>query len=595
MKNDKNEQKILIVLGLIFVVWFGLLIAPYLEHGLLNVLKNLNKITQNPFSFSFGSYSLRGVFICLVFYMIGVGIYMSTRKNKRPQEEYGSAKWADPKEVNKIFANKDPYYNKLFTQNVRMGLDVRRYQKNLNTIVIGGSGAGKTRYYAKPNLMQCNSSFVVLDPKGEILRDTGHLLEKEGYVIRVIDLIDMTRSHCYNPFHYLQGDNDILKLITNLIRNTTPKGSQTNDPFWEKSETALLQALMLYLFHEAPEEEQNFSMVMEMIAAAEVKEDDEDYESPLDILFERLEMAKPGTLAYKQYRIFKQAAGKTAKSILVSVGVRLAVFNLDSLASLTSYDELELEKIGNRKTALFAIIPDDDSTFNFLIGMLYTQLFQMLYYQANAIHNGSLPVPVHFMMDEFANVALPDEFDKLLSTMRSKGISVSIILQNLSQLKALYKDSWESITGNCDELYYLGGNEQSTHKYISEALGKTTLDTNTYGKSTGHSGNYSTNYQQTGRELMTPDEVRLLDNKYGILIIKGVRPILDLKYDLLKHPRIKETTDGKAKPYRHGEIKYNIDNWYDIELSDNEYELLSNEEMEEYFKQEGEQTNEKTQ
>lgn len=595
MKNDKNEQKILIVLGLIFVVWFGLLIAPYLEYGLLNVLKNLNKITQNPFSFSFGSYSLRGVFICLVFYMIGVGIYMSTRKNKRPQEEYGSAKWADPKEVNKIFANKDPYYNKLFTQNVRMGLDVRRYQKNLNTIVIGGSGAGKTRYYAKPNLMQCNSSFVVLDPKGEILRDTGHLLEKEGYVIRVIDLIDMTRSHCYNPFHYLQGDNDILKLITNLIRNTTPKGSQTNDPFWEKSETALLQALMLYLFHEAPEEEQNFSMVMEMIAAAEVKEDDEDYESPLDILFERLEMAKPGTLAYKQYRIFKQAAGKTAKSILVSVGVRLAVFNLDSLASLTSYDELELEKIGNRKTALFAIIPDDDSTFNFLIGMLYTQLFQMLYYQANVIHNDSLPVPVHFMMDEFANVALPDEFDKLLSTMRSKGISVSIILQNLSQLKALYKDSWESITGNCDELYYLGGNEQSTHKYISEALGKATLDTNTYGKSTGHSGNYSTNYQQTGRDLMTPDEVRLLDNKYGILIIKGVRPILDLKYDLLKHPRIKETTDGKAKPYRHGEIKYNIDNWYDIELSDNEYELLSNEEMEEYFKQEGEQTNEKTQ
>lgn len=595
MKNDKNEQKILIVLGLIFVVWFGLLIAPYLEHGLLNVLKNLNKITQNPFSFSFGSYSLRGVFICLVFYMIGAGIYMSTRKNKRPQEEYGSAKWADPKAVNKIFANKDPYYNKLFTQNVRMGLDVRRYQKNLNTIVIGGSGAGKTRYYAKPNLMQCNSSFVVLDPKSEILRDTGHLLEKEGYVIRIIDLIDMTRSHCYNPFHYLQGDNDILKLITNLIRNTTPKGSQTNDPFWEKSETALLQALMLYLFHEAPEEEQNFSMVMEMIAAAEVKEDDEDYESPLDILFERLEMAKPGTLAYKQYRIFKQAAGKTAKSILVSVGVRLAVFNLDSLASLTSYDELELEKIGNRKTALFAIIPDDDSTFNFLIGMLYTQLFQMLYYQANVIHNGSLPVPAHFMMDEFANVALPDEFDKLLSTMRSKGISVSIILQNLSQLKALYKDSWESITGNCDELYYLGGNEQSTHKYISEALGKATLDTNTYGKSTGHSGNYSTNYQQTGRDLMTPDEVRLLDNKYGILIIKGVRPILDLKYDLLKHPRIKETTDGKAEPYRHGEIKYNIDNWYDIELSDNEYELLSNEEMEEYFKQEGEQTNEKTQ
>lgn len=594
MKNDKKEKVIFFITGFVLCVWFGLLIAPYLEHGLINVLINLNKLTKHPFSMEIGKHSLRGVFICLVFYLIGIGIYMSTRKNKRPQEEYGSAKWEEPNVVNKKYANKDPSYNKIFTQNVRMGLDVRRYQKNLNSIIIGGSGAGKTRYYAKPNLMQCNTSFVVLDPKGEILRDTGNLLEKEGYVIRVIDLINMDKSHCYNPFHYLQGDNDILKLITNLIRNTTPKGSQTNDPFWEKSETALLQALMLYLFHEAPKEEQNFTMVMEMIAAAEVKEDDEDYESPLDILFERLELAKPGTLAYKQYRIFKQAAGKTAKSILVSVGVRLAVFNLNSLASMTICDELELEKIGVRKTALFAIISDNDSTFNFLIGMLYTQLFQMLYYQANEIYDGSLPVPVHFMMDEFANVALPDEFDKLLSTMRSKGISVSIILQNLSQLKTLYKDSWESITGNCDELYYLGGNEQSTHKYISEALGKETIDTNTHGKSTGHSGNYSTNYQQTGRELMTPDEVRLLDNKYGILIIKGERPILDLKYDLLKHPRIKDTTDGGAKPYRHGEIKYNIDNWYDIELSDNEYELLSNEELEEYFKQqEGEETNEK--
>lgn len=414
------------------------------------------------------------------------------------------------------------------------------------------------------------------------------MLEKEGYEIRVIDLIDMTRSHCYNPFHYLQDDKDILKLITNLIRNTTPKGSQSNDPFWEKSETALLQALMLYLFHEAPEEEQNFTMVMEMIAATEVKEDDEEYESPLDVLFERLEMAKPGQLAYKQYRIFKQAAGKTAKSILVSVGVRLAAFNLETLASMTSCDELELEKLGERKTALFAIIPDNDSTFNFLIGMLYTQLFQMLYFQAEMVHGGHLPVPVHFMMDEFANVALPDEFDKLLSTMRSKGISVSIILQNLAQLKALYKDSWESIVGNCDELYYLGGNEQSTHKFISELLGKTTLDTNTYGKSSGRSGSYSTNYQQAGRELLTPDEVRLIDNKYGILFIRGEKPVFDLKYDILRHPRIKETVDGGIPPYPHGEIKYDIRDWYRIPVSSDEYELLSNEEMEDYLKKESE-------
>lgn len=393
----------------------------------------------------------------------------------------------------------------------------------------------------------------------------------------------MTKSHCYNPFHYIQDDKDVLKLITNLIRNTTPKGSQTNDPFWEKSETALLEALCLYLIHEAPEEEQNFTMVMEMISSAEVREDDDQYQSPLDELFERLEMRKPQSLAVKQYKIYKQAAGKTAKSILISVGVRLAAFNLDSIASITAIDELELEKMGERKTALFAVIPDNDSTFNFLIGMLYTQLFQMLYYQADIMHGGELPVPVHFMMDEFANVALPDEFDKLLSTMRSRQIFVSIIIQNLAQIKALYKDSWESIVGNCDELYYLGGNEQSTHKFMSEYLGKETLDTNTYGKSTGRSGNYSTNYQQTGRELLTADEVRLLDNDYALLFIRGERPIFDKKYDILKHPNIKYTKDGKAKPYQHGVVKHNFKNWQDIVLSDNEYELYSEEDMDEYF------------
>lgn len=395
----------------------------------------------------------------------------------------------------------------------------------------------------------------------------------------------MNRSHCYNPFRYIKDDKDVLKLITNLIRNTTPKGSQTNDPFWEKSETALLEALCLYLLHEAPEEEQNFTMVMEMIAAAEVKEDDEEYQSPLDELFERLEIRNPNSLALKQYKIYKQAAGKTAKSILISVGVRLSAFNLESIASLTATDELELDLVGERKTAIFAVIPDNDSTFNFLIGMLYTQLFQMLYYQADIVHGGALPVPVHFLMDEFANVALPDEFDKLLSTMRSRLIFVSIIIQNLAQIKGLYKDSWESIVGNCDTLYYLGGNEQSTHKFMSEYLGKETLDTNTYGKSSGRSGNYSTNYQQAGRELLTPDEVRLLDNDYGLLFIRGERPVFDKKYDILKHPRINETTDGNAKSYLHGKIKYSIDDWQNILLSDREYELLSDEDMDNYFKQ----------
>ena len=455
----------------------------------------------------------------------------------------------------------------------------------LNSIIIGGSGAGKTRFYGKPNLMQCNTSFVILDPKGELLRDTGYLLEKEGYIIKVVDLINMSKSHCYNPFEYIHDDKDVLKLITNLIRNTTPKGSQTNDPFWEKSETALLEALCLYLLHEAPKEEQNFSMVMEMITVADVREDDEDYQSPLDELFERLELRNPNSLALKQYKIYKQASGKTAKSILISVGVRLASFNLESIASLTVTDELELNLVGERKTAIFAVIPDNDSTFNFLIGMLYTQLFQMLYYQADIVHGGELPIPVHFLMDEFANVALPDEFDKLLSTMRSRQIFVSIIIQNLAQIKALYKDAWESIVGNCDELYYLGGNEQSTHKFMSEYLGKETLDTNTYGKSSGKSGNYSTNYQQAGRELLTPDEVRLLDNDYSLLFIRGERPIFDKKYDILKHPNVKYTRDGKAKPYEHGKTKYAIEDWQNILLTDEDYELYSDEDIEEYFEE----------
>lgn len=585
MRKDKQVELVFYFVGAVFIAWLSVLVAPCIHKGLFDAIIYLNEAMNGPFSFELCQDTLKCILISESIYSFSYLTYYYNRKNYRRNEEYGSAKWANNKAVNKKYTEKDYSSNKILSQNVRIGLDGRRHRRNLNTLVIGGSGAGKTRFFGKPNLMQCNTSFVVLDPKGEQLRDVGNLLEKEGYVIKVVDLINMNRSHCYNPFRYIKDDKDVLKLITNLIRNTTPKGSQTNDPFWEKSETALLEALCLYLLHEAPEEEQNFTMVMEMIAAAEVKEDDEEYQSPLDELFERLEIRNPNSLALKQYKIYKQAAGKTAKSILISVGVRLSAFNLESIASLTATDELELDLVGERKTAIFAVIPDNDSTFNFLIGMLYTQLFQMLYYQADIVHGGALPIPVHFLMDEFANVALPDEFDKLLSTMRSRLIFVSIIIQNLAQIKGLYKDSWESIVGNCDTLYYLGGNEQSTHKFMSEYLGKETLDTNTYGKSSGRSGNYSTNYQQAGRELLTPDEVRLLDNDYGLLFIRGERPVFDKKYDILKHPRINETTDGNAKPYLHGKIKYSIDDWQNILLSDREYELLSDEDMDNYFKQ----------
>lgn len=572
------------MLLLIPVIWLALLIAPYMNEGLFGAIANLNEALNNPFSITLCKNTFKTIFTFLLIYIFGLCIYFSTKRNYRRNEEYGSAKWGSTKQVNQKYASKDFLNDKLFTQNVRMMLDGKTTRRNLNTLVVGGSGAGKTRFYCMPNIMQCNTSFVCLDPKGELLNDLGELLKKEGYVIKVLDLIDMEKSHGYNPFKYIQNDNDILKLISNLIRNTTPKGTQQTDPFWEASEKALLEAMMLYLYHEAPEDEQNFAMIMEMFSAAEVKEDDDDYESPLDELFHRLKIRNPNSLAYKQYEIYKKAPGKTAMSILISMGVRLAPFNFDAMRNLTMFDELELDKLGDRKTALFAIIPDDDSSFNFVVGMLYTQLFQALYRRSSQLPNKTLPIPVHFVMDEFANVSLPDDFDKILATMRSRGIFVSIILQNLAQIKTLYKDSWESIVGNCDEFLYLGGNEQSTHKYVSELLGKETLDTNTYGKSSGMHGNYSTNFQQAGRELLTPDETRMLDNDYALLFIRGERPIYDLKFDILKHSNVKYTTIGNGKPFKHGQVVHSYENWQDIELTDNEYELLSEEDMDEYFK-----------
>lgn len=560
MRHDKfSKQNVLLYcLGTIPVVWLALRIAPFMKDGLLGLIQNFDAAMSRPFHIMLCEDSSKTVLVLLLCYGLAIGIYLSTQRNYRRREEHGSAQWGSPAQVSKKYADRIPAQNKILTQNVSVGLDGRRHRRNLNTLVCGGSGAGKTRFFAKPNLCQANSSYVVLDPKGELLRDTGNLLLAKGYDIKVLDLINMEKSHCYNPFVYLRSDNDIQRLVTNLFKNTTPKGSQSQDPFWDQAATMLLLALIFYLHYEAPPEEQNFPMVMEMIRAGEVREDDETYKSALDILFERLEMRNPEHIALKYYRSYHSGSGKTLKSIQITLISRLEKFNLESLASITQNDELELWSIGEKKTAVFAIIPDNDSSFSFLVGMLYTQLFQQLYYQADVIHGGRLPVHVHFLMDEFANVALPDEFDKLLSTMRSREISVSIIIQNLAQLKALFEKQWESIVGNCDEFLYLGGNEQSTHEYVSKLLGKETIDTNTYGQSKGRNGSYSTNWQLAGRELMTPDEVRMLDNRYALLFIRGERPVEDLKFDILKHSNIALTTDGGASPYRHGEDSISI-------------------------------------
>ena len=556
--------------------------------NIFEILDRLSQILRQPFSLHYTVYTGKCILILSFAYITGICIYYSQQKNYRRGVEHGSARWGDVQQICKRYADKEYTHNLLLTQNFRMSQEVYKHQRNLNVLVAGGSGAGKSRTYAVPNILQCSQaeskkgggcSIVVTDPKGELLRKTGGLLERMEYEVRVFDLINPDTSFCYNPFCYVHDDKDVLKLINNLIRNTTPKGSQASDPFWEKSETALLQALMLYLLHEAPPEEQNFPMIMEMLGSAQVKEEDEEYQSPLDILFERLEMRKPDSIAVKQYQIYKQAAGKTAKSILISVGVRLAAFNLKEIANLTCTDELDLASIGEKKVALFCCIPDADTSLNYLVGMIYSNLFQTLYYVADRKYGGRLPVPVHCIMDEWPNVALPDDFDKILATMRSRAISCSIIIQNMAQMKALFKDSWESLVGNCDEFLYLGGNEKEGHKYISELLGKETLDTNTYGQTKGRNGSYSTNYQQTGRELFTPDEIRLLDNRKAILFVRGERPMLDDKYNLKKHPNVKWTEDGGAPPYDYAKAPRSHDDLnIDIERLD-DYELLCEEDI----------------
>ena len=567
--------------GLPVIWWVAILLADAIQPGrnLFELMEVLTEKLNHPFQFHYTEYTIKSMLVCTLLYAAGIGIFYSSQKNYRRGEEHGSARWGDARQICKKYSQKPYSQNILLTQNFRISLDTHKHRRCLNILVVGGSGAGKSRGFALPNIMQCCCSMVITDPKAELLRKTGGLLEKKGYEVRVFDLINPDTSFCYNPFEYVHDDKDVLRLISNLIQNTTPKGSQSSDPFWEKSETALLQALMLYLLHEAPPEEQNFAMIMEMLGSAQVKEEDEDYESPLDILFDRLEMWDPDSIAVKQYHIYKQAAGKTAKSILISVGVRLAAFNLPQIAKLTNTDELDLSNMGERKVALFCCIPDADTSLNYLVGMIYSQLFQTLYYMADRVHGGALPVPVNCIMDEFPNVSLPNEFEKILATCRSRSIYCSIIIQNMSQLKALFKDSWESLVGNCDEFLYLGGNEKETHKYVSELLGKETIDTNTYGQTKGKSGSYSTNFQQSGRELLQPDEVRMLDNQNALLFIRGERPILDAKYDLMKHPNIRYTEDGGAGPFNYAKAPLAHDDFTFDETRYDDYELLLDEDI----------------
>ena len=597
MSAGRKETIIAGVTGIVPVTWLALKLAPYCEEGMFAAFARLDEILDKPFSITLCPGSLRMILILNLIYIMGIGIYISMQKNYRRGEEHGSARWGDASQVNRKYEAKPASENKLLTQNVRIGLDGRKHRRNLNVLVIGGSGAGKTRFYCKPNLMQANTSFVILDPKGEQVRAVGNLLREKGYEVKVLDLINMEKSHCYNPFVYLRDDNDVQRLVTNLFKSTTPKGAQSSEPFWDNAAQMLLLALIFYLKYEAPDDEQNFSMVMEMLRAGDVDEDN-NMPSPLDNLFYDLEKTDPNHIALKYYRSYHSGAAKTLKSIQITLAARLEKFNLESLSSLTITDELELNTLGEKKTAIFAIIPDNDTSFNFLVSILYTQLFQQLFEVADKKYGGSLPVHVHFLMDEFANVSLPDDFDKILSVMRSRGVSVSIILQNLAQLKALFEKQWESIVGNCDEFVYLGGNEQATHKYVSELLGKETIDTNTYGLSYGMRGNYTKNDQQTGRELLTPDEVRMLDNRYALLFIRGERPVKDFKFDIMKHPNVSLTEDGKGCPYIHGDTSgaaftIEITNQPfpedDAKAVETGYTLLSEEDVEKLFSDNSEQ------
>ena len=569
------------------VLWLAAIAAYAYEDGmnLFQWMGRFSQVLERPFAIGWTAHTPKFMLVSLIIYAFGIALYYSGRENRRPGEEYGSAKWGDPRALcRKYMDHQHKDANIILTQRVRLGMDGYITQRNMNILVIGGSGSGKTRYFCKPGLYSANCSYLVTDPKGELLKAAGGLLLSLGYEVRVFNLIDPEQSDCYNPFVYVREEKDVLSLIDNLIKNTTPRNASSNDPFWEKAEVALDSALMLYLIHEAPQDEQNFETMLYMMNFADVREEDEQYRSPLDMLFRALEEEQPAHVAVKQYKVFKQAAGKTAKSILVTAAVRLAAFNIPQYAAMTSMDEMDFGSLGERKRAIFCVIPVNDSSMNYLVGMLYTQCFQELYRRADLKYNGRLPVPVRVLQDEWANVAQPESYPKILATCRSYNIGLNIIVQNVQQIKALYEKEHESIIGNCDTLLFLGGgNEPASLEFIVKLLGRETLATRTRGLTKGRNGSSTTNYQQTGRDLMTVDEVRKLDTNKAILFIRGEDPVIDRKYNLKRHPNIKLTSDGKAKPYIHkpqGVPDYALPDLPYAFKSLNDYEFIDMEENE---------------
>ena len=562
--NRKNSILIpCLIIGELFTMY-----VSYVLNGVWNtngdivlILNKFNAAIKNPFGHYYNANTLRAVIYGSLIYGMAVLMYVTSRRNLMHGKEYGTARFADIRMVNKALADKDESKNRILSNNVRMSTDTSVTGLNNNMLVIGGSGAGKTFFIVKPNIMQMmlNNSFIATDPKGEIARATANMLKKNGYNVKVLNLIDMAKSDGYNPFRYIREENDVVKLVTNIISNTTPKETAPTDPFWEKSESMFLQALFYYVWLEMPPNRKNFQSVLELLSEAEV--DAKGNDSKLTKKMKQL--AKTSKLkqnhpAYKQYMKVIRGAGDTVRSIIISANSRLALLENPQILRILSKDDLHLEELGigvngdkHTRTALFCIIPDSDKSYNFIVGMLYTQLFQELYFQADFKNDGKLPIQVTLMMDEFANVALPDDFCSLLSTMRSRRISSIIIIQNLAQIKALFKDTWETITGNCDTLVYLGGNEKSTHQYISEMLGKSTIDKRSTGETRGVHGSASRNYDVLGRELMAPDEVRNMSNKKCLIFIKGFNPIFDDKYIPFRHKNFSQTEDGGGKAYVH--------------------------------------------
>lgn len=549
----------MLVTGGIAAAYGGYLLNACYKPGvdINSFMEQFNVVTSAPFANYWDESSIRLMVGAVFVYTLAILMYLTSQKNYMPGKEYGTAVFADPKQVTKRFADKEESKNRILSQNLRMSMDTRKTRLNLNYLVIGGSGAGKTLFMVKPNLMQLTSSFIITDPKGEIARCCSGFLISHGYRVRILNLVEMEHSNGYNPFRYIRSETDIVKLITNLIANTTPKNASSNDPFWEKAESLYLQAIFLYVWMECSPKERNFRMVLKLLNEAEVHADGSP--SDLDRRFRRLERKKGDAHpALIQYNKVVRGAGDTVRSIIISANARLGILENPQILRILDSDEMDIPEIGtgidgdkNKKTALFCVIPDSDKSYNFLVGMLYSQIFQELYYQADFHYNGRLPIHVTFMLDEFSNVALPDDFCSLLSTMRSREISCIIIIQNLAQIKALFKDTWETVPGNCDTLIYLGGNEQTTHKYISESLGKGTIDKRSSGETKGRNGSSSRNYDVLGRELLTPDETRKLDNHECIILIRGCDPVIDRKYNTFKHPLFKESEDGGAPPYVH--------------------------------------------